>query len=244
METTLDSIRDIKLYQSRTGYRFSVDALLLYSFVNLQRAEKITDLGAGSGIVGLLLAKKYPDSEVALIELQDSLARLAEKNVKLNSLEDRVRVFRCNIRDITADCSPLTAKSFDLVVSNPPFRRPKTGLISPEEERAIARHEIKLKLMELVDAAFHLLRARGRFCLIYHPARLAELVDILKKRKMEPKRMRFVHSNLLSEAKMVMIEAVKEGGAEMKVGSPLYIYNEDGSYTDEMKMIYGCGGIQ
>ncbi len=237
MDLTLDSIRDIRLYQNKKGYRFSVDALLLYSFVNLQRAKKIADLGAGSGIIGLLLAKKYCDSSVALIELQDSLARLAEKNVKLNSLVDRVRVIGCNIRDIDA-CSPLTAKSFDLVVSNPPFRRQKTGLISSTDEKAIARHEIKLKLTDLIDASNYLLRSKGRLCIIYHPSRLVELIDTLRKKQIEPKRLRFVHSDIITEAKIVLVEAVRDGRAEMKIEKPLYIYKEDGTYTDEMKALY------
>lgn len=232
METTLDSIRDIKLYQYRHGYRFSVDALLLYSFVNLKRVSKIADLGAGSGIVGLLLAKKYPDAEVTLFELQDSLVRLAEKNITLNSLEDRVRVIKTDIREIK------TRHCFDLIVSNPPFRGVKSGLISRGEERAIARHEISLKLPELIDAVSHLSMAKGRFCIIYHPNRLLELIETMKKRGLEPKRLRFVHSNASSEAKMVLLEAVSGGRSGMKVERPFYIYKKDGSYTDEMKGVY------
>ncbi|MEW6675447.1 MAG: tRNA1(Val) (adenine(37)-N6)-methyltransferase [Nitrospirota bacterium] len=239
METTLDSIRDIKLYQYRYGYRFSVDALLLYSFVNLKRVSKIADLGAGSGIVGLLLAEKYPDAEVTLFELQDSLVRLAEKNIALNSLEDRVNVIKCDIREIkTRHSSLVTCHCFDLIVSNPPFRGLKSGLISTGEEKAIARHEISLKLPELIAAVSHLSMAKGRFCIIYHPNRLLELIETLKKRGLEPKRLRFVHSNASSEAKMVLLEAVNGGRSGMKVERPFYIYKKDGSYTDEMKEVY------
>ncbi|MDI6744292.1 MAG: tRNA1(Val) (adenine(37)-N6)-methyltransferase [Thermodesulfovibrionales bacterium] len=257
MDLTLDTIRNVKLYQNKRGYRFSVDALLLYSFVNLRRAHKIADLGAGSGIVGILLAKKYHDSEVALIEIQNSLAGLAEKNIVLNNLEDRVRVIKYDIRDLDTEkrrrgetegktitdspIHPFTASpfhQFDLVVSNPPFRRQKTGLISPTDEKAIARHEIELKLADLIQTSCSLLRSKGRFCMIYHPSRLVELFDALREKHMEPKRLRFVHSNLTTEAKMVLIEAVKEGRAEIKIEKPLYIYNEDGTYTDEMKALY------
>lgn len=238
LELTLDTIRDIKLYQNKKGYRFSVDAMLLFSFINLQRIWKIADLGAGSGVIGLLLAKKYHDTAVTLIELQTSLARLAEKNAKLNSLDDRVRVMQSNIKDLGAGCESLAANSFDLVVSNPPFRRQKTGLISPIDEKAIARHEIKLKLPDLVKAACYMLRDKGRFCIIYHPSRLVELIDVLRKKKMEPKRLRFVHSNIQTEAKMVLVEAVKNGRAEMKIEKPLFIYKERGIYTDEMKKLY------
>lgn len=243
-ELTLDSIRDIKAYQNRKGYRFSVDALLLYSFVNLQRAGKIADLGAGSGIIGLLLAKRYPASEVTLVEVQDSLIRLAEENIALNQLGDRVKAINYDIRKIkTIHRSPIgrrlfTSHCFDLIVSNPPFRRQKTGLISLTDEKAIARHEIKLRLTDLIDASHYLLKSKGRLCIIYHPSRLVELINALRKKQMEPKRLRFVHSNLQTEAKMALIEAVKNGRAEMKIEKPLFIYKEDGSYTDEMKELY------
>jgi tRNA1Val (adenine37-N6)-methyltransferase len=240
-ETTLDSIRDIKLYQSRNGYRFSVDALLLYSFVNMPKAKRIADLGAGSGILGLLLAEKYPDAHVSLFELQERLATLAKKNITLNSLEGRVNIIKADIREMKP-CSTVSGMGcFDITVSNPPFRKPKTGLISPEEERAIARHEIKLKLPELIRAAHHLLCAKGRFFLIYHPERLTELVCSLKERGMEVKRLRFVHSHMLSVAKMVLVEAVKDGKGGVKVERPFYIYNEDGGYNEEMLQIYGEG---
>ncbi|MBM4136381.1 MAG: tRNA1(Val) (adenine(37)-N6)-methyltransferase [Nitrospira sp.] len=236
MDVTLDTIRDIQLYQSKTGYRFSVDALLLFDFVHMKRVEKIADLGAGSGIVGILLAKGYPDAKVTLFELQDNLVKLAEKNVLLNLLEDRIRVVRCDIR--TLHNLRLTPRAYDLAVSNPPFRRLKSGRISIEDEKAIARHEIKLRLEELIATASYLLKERGRFYIIYHPHRLSEIMEKLRKRGLEPKRLRFVHSNISSEAKMVLIEAVKGGRVGLKVERPLYIYREDGSYTEEMMKIY------
>jgi tRNA1Val (adenine37-N6)-methyltransferase len=234
--STLDSIRDIKLYQPKKGYRFSVDALLLYDFVDLKRVGSIADLGAGSGIVGILLAKKYSDANITLFEIQDNLATLAEKNVVVNNLKNRVKVIRCDVRTLHA--LRFTPYGYDLAVSNPPFRKFKSGLISIADEKAIARHEIKLRLHELIDAAAYLLRAKGRFCIVYHPYRLAELMETLRKRGLEPKRVRFVHSNTLSEAKMVLLEAVKGGKVGMKVDKPFYVYKKDGSYTDEMKAIY------
>jgi tRNA1Val (adenine37-N6)-methyltransferase len=236
MDVTLDSIRDIELFQSKSGYRFSVDSLLLYDFINLKKVNSIADLGAGSGIVGILLAKKYTSATVSLLEVQDSLAGLAEKNVARNMLEDRVRVVRCDLRKLVPGRLP--GRGFDLVVSNPPFRKLNSGLLNMEEEKAVARHEIKLRLHELVDAAAYLLKAKGRFNIIYHPYRLLELMDSLKDRDLEPKRLRFVHSNTGSEAKMVLLEAVKMGRGGLKVDRPLYIYKQDGSYTDELEDIY------
>ena len=238
-EITLDSIGDIRLYQSRTGYRFSVDALLLYSFVDVPKAKRIADLGAGSGVVGLLLAKKYPDAKVSLFELQERLSTLAKKNIALNSLEGRAKVINADIREMKPCSTASGMDCFDIAVSNPPFRKPKTGLISPEEERAIARHEIRLKLPELIRAVHHLLCSKGRFFLIHHPERLTELAGSLKERGMEVKRLRFVHSHMWSVAKMVLVEAVKSGKGGVKVERPLYIYNEHGGHSEEMIRIYG-----
>lgn len=239
MEITLDYIRDVKIYQSKSGYRFSVDALLLYSFVKSLLAEKIADLGSGSGIIGLLLAKKYPNADVFLFELQDSLSALAEKNIVLNSLEKRVRLIRSDVREIRAGFYGADAGAFDMVVANPPFRKERSGFVNPSEEKAIARHEITMKLPELVDAAHYLLKSKGKLFLVHHPARLSELVGTLREKRMEIKRLRFVHSAVSTEAKMVMVEAISGGRAGSKVEKPLIIYCENGKYTDEMLALCG-----
>lgn len=242
---SLDGLRDVKVYQSKGGYRFSVDALLLFSFVNLPRVKSIADLGAGSGIIGLLLAKKYPKAEVILIELQKNLVRLAERNAVLNGLEDRVRVINTDVKtlDFSSEFEGFRASalpnSYDLVVSNPPFRKVKTGRISFGDEKAIARHELSLPLDGLTKAASALLKHHGRFCVIHLPERLTEIISSIRKHALEPKRLRFVHSTMLSEAKMVLIEAVKGAKAGLKTEQPLIIYNEDGSRTKEMNEMYG-----
>lgn len=235
-DVTLDGIRDLKLYQNKDGYRFSVDALLLYSFVNVRYVKAIADLGAGSGILGLLLAKAYPDSKVLLVELQESLHRLASRNIALNGLDGSVQAALADIKDIKKKLEPM---SCDLVISNPPFRKPKAGRISIAEERAVARHEIKLSLSELAESASYLLRAKGRFFMIYHPERILEMVDVLRQNHLEPKRMRFVHNDADSESKIVLIEAVKEGRAGIKIEKPLLIYIRNGYYSDEVKTMYG-----
>lgn len=232
---TLDSIRDIQVYQNKNGYRFSVDSLLLFSFINLLRAKKIIDLGTGSGIIGILLAKKYPEAEVTLVELQRNLAALAEKNIALNKLSDRTKMVVTDIKDL-----PYQTKhsNFDLVVSNPPFRKVKTGRLSIGDEKVIARHEIKLSLNDLIKTSAFLLKHHGRLCIIHLPERLSEIIEVMKKYKLQAKRLRFVHSKTSTEAKLVLIEAVKGGREGLKVEKPFFIYNEDGSYSDEMRDIY------
>jgi tRNA1Val (adenine37-N6)-methyltransferase len=236
MKTSLDGLRDIKVYQNMEGYRFSVDALLLYSFVNLKHAKEIADLGAGSGVIGLLLARKYAMARVLLVELQESLYRLAERNIALNGLEERVGALLTDVRRLDAVCPP---EAYDLVVSNPPFRKPSSGRLSLGEERAVARHELRLRLPELARSASYLLRAKGRFCMIFHPERLIEIVDTLREAKLEAKRIRFVHNDVRAVSKMVLVEAVKEAKPGLKVEKPLILYDADGSYTEELNEMYG-----
>jgi tRNA1Val (adenine37-N6)-methyltransferase len=249
---TLDTILDLQIYQHKSGYRFSADAVLLSAFVNIRRLKKIADLGAGSGIIGLLLAKKYPSAGITLIELQEGLALLAGKNAAINGLEARVSIVQSDIRKLKLTSAEARTQgkaetekfgdgmlhAFDLVVSNPPFRKTKTGLMSPSDERAMARHEIHLPAVDLMKAAFSLLKHHGRLCIIHLPERLADVMDAMRQHNLEPKRLRFVHSNLQSEAKMVLIEAVKEGRPGVLVERPLYLYDADGQYTDEMMDIY------
>ncbi|MEC4676141.1 MAG: tRNA1(Val) (adenine(37)-N6)-methyltransferase [Nitrospirota bacterium] len=235
METTLDGIRDIKLYQNRKGYRFSVDALLLYSFVNVKNAGNIIDLGAGSGVIGLLLAKKYTGAKVLLLELQESLFRLAGRNIEINNLQENVHAILSDIKDVRQVVAP---RSHDIIVSNPPFRKPESGRISAGEEKAIARHEMRLNLDDLADAASYLLKARGRFFMIFHPGRILEVADALRLKRLEPKRIRFVYNDAGAESRIVMIEAVKGGRAGLKIDNQLYIYDKNGSYTAEVQKIY------
>ncbi len=236
--TTLDGIRDIKVYQNLDGYRFSVDAVLLYAFAEMRYARSIADLGAGSGIIGLLLARKYPSANVMLIELQDSLYRLAVKNIAINDLGGRVTARRMNIREVARD---IDARSCDMVVSNPPFRKPASGRLSTGTERAVARHELELKFPDLAAAASHLLRDKGRFFMIYHPHRLAEVSEALRQHALEPKRIRFVHNDPGAESKIVLIEAVRGGRPGMKIERPLFIYTTDGAYSAEVSAMYGDG---
>ncbi len=235
-ETTLDGLRDVRVYQYVDGYRFSVDALLLYSFVHLRHARGIADLGTGSGIIGLLLARKYTSAQVLLIELQESLFSLAQRNITINGLGERVTAMMADIADIRNVLSPI---SLDVVVSNPPFRKPTTGRLSIGKERQIARHEMRMTLPDLAGAASYLLKEKGRFFMIYHPERLLEAIDTLRQNRLEPKRARFAHNDPDSVSKMVLIEAVKDGQSGMKVERPLFIYKPDGSYTDEVQEMYG-----
>lgn len=246
---THDTIRDIKIYQHKDGYRFSIDALLLFSFVKLNYVTTIVDLGAGSGVIGILLAKKYSNAEVYLIELQTALARLAERNVEVNSISNRVKVLNIDMRNLVDSAFrknfALNSRRFieligrfDLSVSNPPFRKINSGRISNDDEKAIAKHEIRLNLQELVKSASLLMKNYGRFCIIHLPERLPELLSLMRQYHLEPKRLRFIHSKFNSEAKMVLIEGVKEAKSGLKIEPPFFIYDDEGNYTQQTRDLF------
>jgi tRNA1Val (adenine37-N6)-methyltransferase len=242
VDFTLDSIKDIKLFQPKTGYRFSVDALLLEDFINVKRPGNGIELGTGSGIISILLAKRLKNIKIIAVEIQKSLAQCAKRNVELNSLDDRIEVLTEDIKNLK---KIFPANKFDFVFSNPPFRKIKSGRLSIDEERAAARHEINIILPELVTTTSYLLKNGGRLYLIYHPFRLIELIGLLHEASLEPKRMRFVHSRRVEsstrigeKAKMVLIEAVKNSGTWLKIEPPFYIYARGSEYTAEMKKLY------
>jgi tRNA1Val (adenine37-N6)-methyltransferase len=236
METTRDGIRDVELFQSRKGYRFSVDSLLLEDFISLKDRSRVVELGAGSGIISILLAKRLKNTNIVAVELQRSLAGYAEENVRLNLLDDRVEIVRDDIRNLR---KIFPAHTFDCVLSNPPFRKIKSGRLNIDSERAVARHEVKISLIDIVRTASYMLKDRGKFYLIYHPFRMIELTGLLHKTRLEPKRVKFVHPRKGEEAKMVLIEAVKGSGSWLTVEHPFYIHNEAGTYSIEMKRILG-----
>jgi tRNA1Val (adenine37-N6)-methyltransferase len=232
---TLDTIKDVKLFQAKDGYRFSVDAILLENFISTGKLRSGIELGCGSGVISILLAKRMKEVNLTAVEIQKSLAERARRNIQLNGLDDRVAILSKDLRELK---TVYETNSFDFVFSNPPFRKPRTGRISSDEERAVARHEIKMTVSDLVSAAAYLLKHSGRFFLIYHPFRLTELITQLRDSRLEPKRMRFVHSMKGEEAKMVLIEAAKGAGVWLKIDPPLFLYKAKHEYSPEVKKIF------
>lgn len=235
MEITCDTIRDITVYQNKKGYRFSVDALILENFIPKKSYKKAIELGAGSAVISLLLAKKLKKIEIQAIELQEALVHTAQKNVVVNNLSNQVTILHEDIKKLRSTLQPEKA---ELVFTNPPYRKDRTGRVSPFPEISQARHEIAITLDEIISTSAYLLKNRGTFCIVYHPYRLAELITVLKAYRLEPKRMRVVHDRKDNEARIVLIEAVKGAGQWLKVEAPLFIHRDSGEYSDEMKAIF------
>jgi tRNA1Val (adenine37-N6)-methyltransferase len=241
-EETIDELQayGLKIAQPRHGYRFSLDPLLLSDFAGIREAEEAVDLGTGCGVIPLILARKAGEAGMTGIEMQEEMAVLAERNVRLNALSDRISIVHADVADIK---NHFPASSFDLVVSNPPYRKRGTGRISPKPGRDDARHESTASLADFLAAAKYLVRLSGRICFIYHPSRITELLIEAAALKLAPLRLRMVHGSTDAEARMFLIEMVKGRKGDLKVLPPLLVYDADGEYTAEMKRIFGGGCV-
>jgi tRNA1(Val) A37 N6-methylase TrmN6 len=206
----------LKLIQSRKGYRFSIDAILLSEFVSIKPGDIIVDLGTGCGIIPLVLLLKNMVGHVYGLEIQPVLANQAVRNAALNGFEKKMGVILGDIRH-----PPFMRASADVVICNPPYRRRETGRINPDPQRAIARHEIRASLDDILDTARRLLKPKGRLAMVYPASRLVDIIVRMRGFNLEPKRVQVVYPDLKSEAKLVLIEAAAEGRGGLKLLEPL-----------------------
>lgn len=236
---TLDDLRlgGLKIIQQKDGYRFSLDPVLLCAFSQVARGETVVDLGTGSGVIPLLLARQTDAARIIGVERQPALADRARRSVALNHLEDRITIQSGDLRQVR---SLFGAESAQVVVANPPFRKTDSGRLSPQSERAQARHEVAGGLTDFVAAAAYLLGSGGRCYLVYLAERLAELLEALRRAGLEPKRLRCVHSRVGETARLVLVESRRGGGVGLTVEPPLYVYEGEG-YSAEVLHCYGEG---
>ena len=228
---------DLACRQHRDGYRFSVDAVLLAHFAAPPSRARVLDIGCGCGVIGLILCYRHPGLQVMGLELQPKLAELARNNAAANSLADRLQVQEGDLRRISDWLAP---ESFDCVLTNPPYRRPGSGRVNAGDECAIARHELTADMDDVLAAASFCVKNRGTVTVIYPADRLASLMAILPKYRLTAKRMQAVYSYPEdTRARLVMVEAVKNGGEGVQILPPFYIYQYvDGPYSPEMAALY------
>ena len=204
------------MIQSRRGYRFSIDAVLLSQFATVRPGDTVIDLGTGCGIIGLILLLTRSVGSVFGLEIQPYLAELAARNVALNGFQNRMRVIVGDIRH-----PPFIPGTADLVICNPPYRKGPSGRINLDSEKAIARHELMVSLGEIIGTARDVLGAKGRLALIYPAVRLVDALSAMRSIGLEPKRMRVIYPRVDSDAKLVLIEATLKGRGGLRVLPPL-----------------------
>jgi tRNA1Val (adenine37-N6)-methyltransferase len=225
----------LKILQKKKGYRYTIDSILLAHFVELHEEERLLELGAGSGVISLVLAFRCPTLRVTGIELQEDLVGMAGRSVLMNNMEGRVEILHGDARK--AD-DLLKARSCDVAVFNPPYRKMGSGKMNPQAEKALARHEIAGSVTEFLRAAAHALKPGGRMCLIYPCSRMVEAIHQMRSKKLEPKRLRMVHSRPGSRGDFILVEGLKGGGEELSVLPPLFIYKENEGYSEELEELF------
>ena len=222
--------------QNPEKFCFGMDAVLLSGFANIRKNETVLDMGTGTGIIPILLKSKGKGGHLTGLEIQEECADMARRSVRYNSLESDIDIICGDIKEAAATFG---AASFDVVTSNPPYMIGAHGLTNPHMPKAIARHEILCTLEDVVSQAARVLGDRGRFYMVHRPFRLAEIMNVLTRYKLEPKRMQLVYPYIDKEPNMVLIEAVKGGNPRITVERPLIVYEKPGVYTKSILELYG-----
>lgn len=228
--------KGLKIIQDTRKFCFGMDAVLLANFVEIKKGEKIIDLGTGTGIIPILMAGKTEAGHITGLEIQPEMAAMAARSVALNGLEQRVEIIEGDLKECVGQ---LGAGKFDVVVCNPPYKNCGTGLLNPNDAKAISRHEIKCTLEDVIAVSSKLLRIGGKLNMVHRPERLVDMMWLMRNYKIEPKRMRLVHPYPSKRANLVLVEGVRNGGTYLKMMEPLYVRNENGEYTHEINKIYG-----
>lgn len=225
----------LRVIQRTDAFRFGTDAVLLSAFAQPRRRDRLCDLGTGTGVIPLLLYARENTVTGDAVELQEDMAEMAGRSMALNGLADRLRVHSGDLREIRA---LLPHAQYDLVTCNPPYGKAGSTLLNPDAAKRLARHEESCDITDVTKAAAWLLHGGGRLCCVFPAARALELMDAMRTSRIEPKRLRLVHSRLDKQAHLCLAEGMLEARPGMTIEPPLVIYQANGEYTDEMKKIY------
>lgn len=228
--------KGLKIIQNEKGFCFGMDSVLLSDFAkNMKNNSTVLDLGTGTGIIPILLCGKTNLRKVVGIEIQQDVANMAKRSSQLNNLQDRFEVVNTNIIDLK---NIYEKQSFDVIVTNPPYKKENTGITNENEAKLISRHEITANLEDFISISKDLLKDKGEFYMVHRPERLVDILSLMRKYKIEPKILKFVSPNKNKEPNLILIKGIKNANSFLKIEKNLYVYNEDGKYTNEILKIY------
>ena len=226
----------IVLLQKKDGFRFGVDAVLLADFAKDFRTQEVLDLCTGGGIIPMLLSAKTDAKRICGLEIQQEVYEMACRSVRLNELSDKVQI-ACG--DLKKAAEIYGKRSFGLITCNPPYMPAGKGIKNELDTKIIARHEVLCTLEDVIAASAQVLKQQGHLMLVHKPSRLVDIMCLMRKYDIELKRVRFIHKKTGTEPSLILVDGAYKGGSELRIMPPLYLYNDDGSETDELKRIYG-----
>lgn len=229
--------KGLKIIQNKDGFCFGIDSILLSDFAKeIKKGSKVIDLGTGTGIIGILLCGKTELSKIIGVEIQKEVYDMAKRSIKLNNLENKFEIINENIKNLE---NIIETGTFDAVVTNPPYKKRGTGLTNENEKKLISRHEITANLEDFIKVSSKMLKDKGTLYMVHRPDRMVDIIELLRKYKLEPKKIKFVYPNANKDANLILLKAVKNANPFLKIEKPLYVYNQNGEYTDEILKIYG-----
>lgn len=233
-------IRNCKIIQKKCGFKFGIDAVLLANFVKSKKNAKVVDMGTGTGIIPILMNAKSDVRKIYAIEIQEKIADMARRSVQMNSYEDKIEVMNINLKDATKHIEKNTV---DIITSNPPYM-PADKLLSTNDMMMISRNEIYCTIADIMEVVGKLLKSNGKMYMVHRPSRLADIFVESRKNNLEPKIMQMIHPSAKKPSNMVLLQFTKNAKPEIKILEPLYVHNEDGSYTQEIEKIYGLKKLE
>lgn len=228
-------LNNLHIIQSENGFRFGMDAVFLSDFAQVRPREHVVDMGTGTGILPILMSAQRQDATFSAFEIQPAMAEMAERSVKLNGLEDRIRI--CN-EDMRIAAKVLGYGCAHLVTCNPPYGKQGSTLKNSTESVTIARHEAEMTIDEWTASCASVLRNMGRLCMVFPAQRMLELTDAYRRFRIEPKRIRLVYAKVDRAPYLVLLEGMKNAKPGLLWMPPLVVYDEDGKETPEIDRIY------
>ena len=229
-------INNLKIIQDKNGFKFGMDAVLLSDFSKeIKDNSSILDLCAGNGAISLLLSAKTTNTKITAVEIQESVADLAQRSVDLNNLNDRINILCMDLNKLG---SVFPQYSFDAIVCNPPYKKASSGIVNSKDTKTIARHEIYCSLEDVIKMSSFLLKNNGSLYMVHRPERLCDIIAFMRSYNLEPKLLRFVQPNIKKPANLLLIKAVKGGKPFLKLAENLIVYDDNGNYTQEFLKIY------
>ncbi|MCR5632624.1 MAG: tRNA1(Val) (adenine(37)-N6)-methyltransferase [Eubacterium sp.] len=229
-------INGFRIIQNPFCFCFGMDAVLLANFARISPKADVIDLGTGTGIVPLLLAAKSKGQSWTGLEIQENMVDMARRSVEMNEATEKVNILQGDLKAVREMFKPA---QFGAVTSNPPYMKENSGLKNPSDTIYISRHEVSASLEDVVSAASYLLKTNGTFTMVHRPSRLPEIMEMMVKYRLEPKRMQLVQPTVDKEPNLVLIEGVKEAGRECRILPTLAVYDNEGNYTEELLRYYG-----